>query len=144
MRVSVEKQKKAEESARLAEVNQRRAETDRPIDYWVRQLKDIEARIRQSERDRVRPHFAEPEKERIRQQLGLLRADQRGLEAKIEALGGVKCDAKNIAEGAEVLYRGKWYPVISTNPKTVTVGRWISENLSSKYQLPYEGRLIHL
>lgn len=138
MRVSVEEHKKAEESARLAEVNQRQAETERPVDYWVRKLKDIEAQIRKLEKDLLRPHSSDIEKARIRQRLPLLRTDKAGLEAKIEALGGVKYDAQNIAEGSEVLWNGKWYPVISTNPKTVTVGRWITGNLSSKNQLPYE------
>lgn len=138
MRKSIAEHEKAAESKRLASVNERRAEQEKPVDYWVRKRKDVDALIRKYERDLQHPNVREADRAHMASRLPLLRADREGLDAKIEALGGVKYDASNLIEGHEVLWHGQWFPVLRTNPKTVTIGRWLRLGLSSSYKIPYE------
>ena len=62
--------------------------------------------------------------------------------AEMDKAGGVPFGPHNVRPGDQVRYRGRWYPVVRSNEKTVTIGNWL-EGTDITWKAPWAGVQAH-
>lgn len=128
MRRSIEESDKADHyRSRISHINWKVEKQKYDPTYLNNRIEENEARLRKIEKNKKWLSDYESRKQEVTEKLdyfkGLLSEVMQGREEQ----GKLVPSSETISKGDLVKYRGKWYPVVRVNRKTVTFKNWIWE-----------------